>query len=106
MMVFCFKGLQICFIADRFSLPDKSFIQVPPFSGYLKNVQNPFVTGRFNEDGSFIGQYGTLRKQQQLQRQQQQQQQQQQQGVPVVVTNSTAFATAKAAASVSPGTYV
>ena len=61
------------------------------------------VTGRFNEDGSFIGQYGTLRKQQELLRQQQQQQQQ---GVPVVVTNSTAFATAKAAASVSPGTYV
>jgi hypothetical protein len=45
--------------------------------------------GRFNEDGSFIGQYGTLRKNK---------------GVSTV-TNS-AFATAKAAASVSPGTYV
>jgi hypothetical protein len=49
-------------------------------------------SGRFDEDGSFIGQYGTLRKQKA--------------GVPVVVTNSAAFASAKAAASVSPGTYV
>jgi hypothetical protein len=49
------------------------------------------ILGRFNEDGSFIGQYGSLRKPA---------------SVPVVVTSSAAFATAKAAASANPGTYV
>jgi len=49
---------------------------------------------RFEEDGSFIGQYGTL------QRRQQQQQQQQ-------LANAAAVAAAaKAAAAQGPGTYV
>jgi len=49
---------------------------------------------RFEEDGSFIGQYGTL------QRRQQQQQQQQ-------IANAAAVAAAaKAAAAQGPGTYV
>jgi len=50
------------------------------------------VLGRFDEDGSFIGQYGTLRKHPP--------------GVPIIVTHTAAFATAKAAASANPGTYV
>jgi len=49
---------------------------------------------RFEEDGSFIGQYGTL------QRRQQQQQQQQ-------IANAAAVAAAAAAAAAQgPGTYV
>ena len=58
------------------------------------NNVSQFVSVRFEEDGSFIGQYGTL------QRRQQQQQQQQ-------LANAAAVAAAaKAAAAQGPGTYV
>jgi len=59
------------------------------------------TTLRFEEDGSFIGQYGTLQRRQQQEQQKQLQQQQQQ------LANAAAVAAAaKAAAAQGPGTYV
>ena len=60
-----------------------------------------FFVVRFEEDGSFIGQYGTLQRRQQQEQQKQLQQQQQQ------LANAAAVAAAaKAAAAQGPGTYV
>ena len=59
------------------------------------------LAGRFDEDGSFIGQYGTLQRQQRLQ--QQQQQQQQQRPRPNGMPPHHAYFPSKSAAG---GTYV